>query len=152
MSNEYEPVSVEDWLPVDGTWVFAHYNGDNWGEDLGQYWVVAQFIRGLTIADREALEDTDPRKGRLAPQDEHDNNKRPFYWDQWGSSKRFGQDVDYWMAIPEIPRSEDRLRKEVVDLIQDFLNMPINQTKSFYLANKIIEACDRALILHSRDA
>lgn len=95
-----DPISVEDWLPVDGTWVLAHYNGDNW---KGQYWIVAVFVRGLSIADREALPDDHARKHTIHAEDEHGNNRRPYCWRGSGPGVQFGQDVDYWMALPEIP-------------------------------------------------
>lgn len=98
-----EPISVEDWLPVDRTWVLAHYNGDNWGHAGGQYWVVAMFVRGLSITDREALPVDDSNKDVWKREDEYGNNQRPYCWNEFGSGMKFGQEVDYWMTLPEIP-------------------------------------------------
>ena len=112
-----EPISVEDRLPVDRTWVLSHYSGDNWGpggavNPGGQYWVVAQFIRGLSIADREALSDTHPLKRVWTRPDEYGNNQRPYCWNEFGPGSQFGQDVDYWMALPEIPTDQYEQQKK----------------------------------------
>lgn len=107
-----EPISVNDRLPVDRTWVLAHYNGDNWGpcgaiNPGGQNWKVVQFIRGLSIADRAALDDTDSLKQVRKRGDEYGNNHCPYYWDEFGPGSFFGQDVDYWKDLPTIPTESD---------------------------------------------
>lgn len=98
-----DPISVKDWLPVDGTYVLVHYAGNNWGEDKGQYWKVAQFIRGLSTEARLLLSNCGSRKLTIRDEDEHGNNRRPYYWNEFGPGKFFGQEVDYWMVLPELP-------------------------------------------------
>jgi len=91
---------VKDKLPRSGQWVCARYTGGNWGvsEDL-LYWVVAKFVTGISIAEREALPDGD-RKRTYKGGDEAWNNTRPYEWDTHGALSIFGQEVDYWFELP----------------------------------------------------
>ena len=95
------PISVNDELPPDKTYVLAHYNGGNWidSEDQeGVEWVVAQFRRGLSADEREAMEDCEAKR-TYSSEDEWANNKRPYCW-HMSMMNLFGQDVDYWMSLP----------------------------------------------------
>lgn len=91
-------------LPPDLTWVVAHYVGDNWIDTKtinpgGQYWKVVRFERGLSQRDRDALPDCERRRTHKA-QDVGFNNEVPYYWDEFGPGKLFGQDVDMWFHLP----------------------------------------------------
>ena len=125
-----EPISVKERLPDDGTWVLAHYNGDNWGEDKGQYWIVAKFIRGRSMAERKADLNYDTRDC-ISAEDEYGNNERAFYWNEFGPGSKFGQDVDYWMALPNVPTEPTTV------------NVADNDTSSSF---RII-MCDEILVL-----
>jgi hypothetical protein len=103
--NKMKPISVEDKLPKNKTYVLAHYSGRNWGDkDEGQFWVVARFTRGISIEERKNLFDTDSRKNIYKSEDEHFNNRKPYEWQTFGALSLFGQDVDYWMPLPIIKK------------------------------------------------
>lgn len=93
---------TKDKLPDNGQYVLAHLTINNWGEDVGQYWVVAEFVTGISKVERAALADTNKRKKTYRLGDEEANNKKPYYWDIFGPGGHFGQDVDLWASIPKV--------------------------------------------------
>lgn len=123
-----EKISVKDRLPEPNSYVLIHLTKDNWhdkDDPAGKrYWRVAKFIRGISEQDRERMrageiEDgeeigmifqTPPgiwkeiksrRSSVYKSEDEHGNNAVPYCWDEFGLSKHFGQEVDYWCELPE---------------------------------------------------
>jgi hypothetical protein len=96
-------ISVEDELPADNQYVLVHLTLDNWRDrddpDGNRYCKVAKFVRGLSIKERQLLPDSDQRKKTYRAGDEEGNNKFPYYWDTFGTSRYFGQDVDFWCEL-----------------------------------------------------
>lgn len=89
--------SVDEKLPEHGQRVFARY-------DDGQ-WMYAKFRKGLSKAERAALDDSDPRKKTIFGEDEHGNNLKPYRWENcYGLGRLFGQEVDLWCEPPEVPK------------------------------------------------
>ncbi len=98
-----EWVSVDDDLPKHRQAVLVRRNQTNWGYPhiLGDgrqakvwRWQACVFIRGRTAEEVEEI-------GHIRPQDQHDNNLRPYCWDEFGPGRLFGQDVSHWAPIFE---------------------------------------------------
>lgn len=105
-ANIIKPISVEDHLPKENTYVLARYAGGFWhdsDDQEGCEWVVAKFICGITKAERAAMPDCE-RKRTYESADEDGNNRRPYRWDCFGPGSLFGQEVDYWCPLPRIGR------------------------------------------------
>jgi hypothetical protein len=103
MDNKMKPTSVKDSLPSNNTYVLARYTGGNWLDSThqsGVVWKVVKFVRGISKAKREAMLDCE-RKRQYHSEDEWGNNLRPYVWKEWGPGRLFGQDVDFWMPLPE---------------------------------------------------
>ena len=79
--KERPVISVTDSLPPFDQYVLIHVNKNNWGDDEDVYWRVA----------------------RRVPANCYGNNRRFYEWDEHGPSKRFGQEVDFWMPLPKMP-------------------------------------------------
>jgi hypothetical protein len=78
------PISVEDRLPRDNTYVLARYTGvkrRDKDDEEGCVWKVVKFVR-------------------LHPGFDRGNNQRDYEWREFGSGKLFGQDVDIWCELP----------------------------------------------------
>ena len=98
-----KPVSVKDSLPPDNTYVLARYTGGNWLDQhhqSGCVWKVVKFVRGLSKADREEMPMCD-RKRQYHSEDEWSNNLRPYVWKEFGPGSLFGQEVDFWLPLPD---------------------------------------------------
>lgn len=105
MTNLYRP---EDKLPRDGQYVLVHRCQNNWHDEddpAGMNWCVMKFVRGITKEERKAMPNC-LRKRQIHGADEHGNNKRPYAWYEFGPSKFFGQNIDYWCELPTLPESE----------------------------------------------
>lgn len=104
-------IPVSNRLPPEGKYVLIHLTKENWVDDTdhdGVYFKVAKLEHGLSIADRERmrsgdLPDPNNRSFHWSAADEHANNERPYVWRTFGPGDYFGQEVDYWMEIPELP-------------------------------------------------
>ncbi len=100
-------INVINHLPVENTYVLIHLTKNNWHDrdDLlnNRYWKVAKFIRGISVKERAALEDHDIRKRTYRAEDEDGNNQVPYAWDEFGPATIFGQEVDYWCELPQLP-------------------------------------------------
>ena len=75
-------IDVREVLPPLYKYVLAHINKYNWidrDDPEGVYWKVVKRI----------------------PAKQYGNNKRDFEWTSFGPSKYFGQEVDYWVPLPE---------------------------------------------------
>lgn len=97
------PISVNDSLPADKTYVLARYTGGNWHDSdhqSGCVWQVVKFVRGLSLKERQSMPDC-TRKRRWHSEDEGMNNERPYCWDSFGPGCLFGQAVDCWLPLPE---------------------------------------------------
>lgn len=121
-----EWVSVGDRLPEDKQWVLVRLEKTNWQSDgkiVGDHLLrVVQFNRGLTEEDRELMRsgvfNNEIERCWNAADDYHDvprselykgcdqkgNNLKPYNWSTFGASNFFGQEVEYWMDLPEHPR------------------------------------------------
>lgn len=117
-------------LPPDGKYVLVHLTKDNWKDSddpAGVGFKVAKIKRGISAADRALMQSgaiPDPAEPGYATlgydgiqkypattrsrlecaEDEGGNNLRPYQWISFGPGNYFGQEVDYWMEIPELPR------------------------------------------------
>ena len=107
-----EWISVEDRLPEENVAVLI------WSGSTS----IAKLEKGITMAEREAMkkgEIDDPkdigwnssngwfwikRSDSMRPCDEWGNNLKPYCWEVVGGvGQYFGQDVKYWMPLPQKP-------------------------------------------------
>lgn len=95
MTTVINVIRVQDSLPADNQYVLCHLRGS-------ADWVVAEFKRGISAVERSGLSDTNPRRQLIYPSDEYGNNRRPYCWEENGPCSYFGQDVDFWAALPEM--------------------------------------------------
>lgn len=100
MTQIFYPANGE--LPEEGVYVLAHHTRGTWidRDQEGCEWVVVKLKRGLSLADREALPENDPRKRYYKRWDEEGNNQASFAWDTFGADCFFGQDIDAWCHLP----------------------------------------------------
>jgi hypothetical protein len=123
-----QKISVNERLPNDGDYVLIHLTKDNWRDkdDLAgkRYWRVAKFVSGISESDREKMKTgeipdgdeigytcpTPPgimiehrmkRSSVYRSSDAHGNNTVPYCWEEFGPSKYFGKEVDFWCELPE---------------------------------------------------
>jgi hypothetical protein len=118
-------VLVETALPPEGKYVLIHLTNNNWKDSSdpeGVYFKVAKMVKGISKTERVAMlagDLPDPevqsmswngetwelvahrRSAITTGEDEAGNNLRPYRWEEFGPGKRFGQEVDRWMHIPE---------------------------------------------------
>lgn len=119
-------ISVEEALPEDGKYVLIHLTKDNWHDstdNFGVYCKVAKICRGISKEDREKMKrgemedeesigwtypndiptkNVSKRSSVYMIGDESDNNHKPYSWKEFGICSFWGQEVDYWMPIPEL--------------------------------------------------
>lgn len=119
-------VDASKQLPPEDMYVLIHLTKDNWHDRTdpkGVYFKVAKLKRGISMIDREKMKSgelPDPEsESWIAPgdvlrrviykrsetfrgEDEYANNLRPYQWVTFGPGTYFGQEVDYWMRIPDI--------------------------------------------------
>ena len=107
-----ESISVEDRLPEENVAVLI------WSGSIS----IAKLEKGITMAEREGMkkgEIDDPkdigwnssngwfwikRSDSIRPCDEWGNNLKPYCWEVVGGVEQyFGQDVKYWMLLPQKP-------------------------------------------------
>ena len=107
-----EWISVEDRLPEENVAVLI------WSGSIS----IAKLEKGITKAEREAMkrgEIDDPesegwnlydgwfwikRSDAIRSCDEWGNNLKPYCWEAVGGvGQHFGQDVKYWMPLPQMP-------------------------------------------------
>ena len=112
-----EWISVEDRLPEENVAVLI------WSGSIS----IAKLEKGITMAEREAMkrgEIDDPesegwnlysgwfwikRSDSIRPCDEWGNNLKPYYWETVdGVGQYFGQDVKYWMPLPQEPEGDGK--------------------------------------------
>jgi hypothetical protein len=98
-----KPISVKSSLPPNNTYVLARYNRGNWIDSThqsGVVWKVVKFVRGISAAEREAMPECE-RKHHYHREDEWSNNLRPYRWIEFGPGQLFGQEVDFWLPLPD---------------------------------------------------
>ena len=95
-------ISTKDKLPQDNQTVLIHLTKTNWGNNPDWYWVTATFRKGLSLADRANLPNSDERKRTYSFGDEYGNNTVPYEWSGHGPCNYFGQEVDYWCELPKL--------------------------------------------------
>ncbi len=99
--------SVKDKLPEDRQYVLIHLTKGNWGDDDdpkgNRYWKVAKFKKGISESDRDKLPIDHPKKLTWSGEDEGFNNRMPYNWQPFGPGSYFGQEVDFWCELPELP-------------------------------------------------
>lgn len=126
-----EWISTEERLPEEGKYVLARHNRGTWkdkGDQENVNCVVVKLVMGISMADRERMEkgeipseietgvhyDGDvskpiytetPRWKIYKSQDEHMNNLKPYYWNEFGPDEFFGQSITHWCEIPKPPTS-----------------------------------------------
>jgi len=124
--------SVQEKLPENRQWVLAHYAGNNWGEHGKHYWVVVQFNKGKTSLELEA-----EKYMWITSSDEYGNNGRPYSWEQFSPGGLFGQDVDYWMPLPEPPEPQQDIASmtwnEMIKKLNEMLkNIEYDKVQKIY--------------------
>ena len=104
MPNHIFFYRCEHKLPENNSYVLAHLVKDNWhdidDEHGNRYWVVVKFVMGLSKKERDSMDDSEERKHVWCSEDEHDNNLKPYGWEEFGPSSYFGQEVDVWAYLP----------------------------------------------------
>ena len=92
-------------FPKNKTYVLIHVPTRPWGDsddEVGKFWKVAKFIRGISEEERTALPFTDARRNNYRGSDVHGNNLVPYKWDEFGPGSYFGQEVENWCELPLI--------------------------------------------------
>lgn len=112
-----ELIDPKEQLPNDGQYVLAHFPDRPWFDDAPNdehKWVVVKFVRGITLKEREQLDDLDPRKRQFKVGDEYCNNQVGYRWNAFGSSDFFGQECSVWAELPKCRKiaRKPRLEKE----------------------------------------
>lgn len=77
------PISTEDHLPRPHTYVLARYVGGNWRDKDDQDGCVWRVVKFVPDAKNCSL-----------------NNKKPYYWREFGAVEWFGQNFDVWCELP----------------------------------------------------
>ena len=100
-------------LPPNNTYVLAHFPTQPWGSSDApndeHKWVVVKFIQGITLLERQAMKlgllpnpayNSGFRADYYCSEDEHANNKLPYYWDSFGANSFNGQEASKWCHLP----------------------------------------------------
>ena len=74
-------------------------------DQYGAFWKVAKCVYGISAEDRKKLAESDNPADRkrakiICSEDEHGNNEKPYYFDEFGPGSFFGQEVDLWCELP----------------------------------------------------
>lgn len=97
-------------MPPSNKYVLIYLPRSPWFDShdkYGVHWKVAKCVYGITMEERKVLLSSDrfsdyDRGLRFYPEDEHANNKTPYYFREFGPSQWFGQEVDVWCELPKI--------------------------------------------------
>jgi hypothetical protein len=101
-------ISVKDSLPKEGKYVLGRHNRDTWHDNADQYgvnFVVVSLVKGISRKERSRMKPTQKRRQTYMHSDEWANNLVPYAWSTFGPDSFFGQEIEYWMPIPEIPHA-----------------------------------------------
>ena len=96
-------IKCEDELPPEGEYVLGRHNRSTWHDSTDQKnvnCVVVKIAKGLSVKDRQKIKD-DLRFNLYFPEDEWGNNRKPYYWEEFGPDNFFGQEIYKWMPIPD---------------------------------------------------
>ena len=106
-------INTADKLPEPNKYVLGIHNRDTW-HDRDDYehvnYVVVKFVPGLSMADREKMKSgelPDPfsevvkRSSEIKSADQYGNNLKPYFWDTFGPGSFNGQEIEWWMPLPE---------------------------------------------------
>ena len=92
-------------LPKNNQYVLAFFPSLPWkvcdAENNDHKWVVVEFVRGISIKERENLDELDERKKTYFSEDEQDDNEKPYCWSPFGSDLFFGQEATLWCDLPK---------------------------------------------------
>lgn len=120
-------INTKDQLPEDNKYVLGIHNRTTWHDkDDQEYvnYVVVKFKKGLSKEDRERMKNSEidnpicvgltfpsdlsyplrhetPRSNTYRSEDEWGNNAKPYYWDIFGPGSFNGQEIEWWMPLPE---------------------------------------------------
>lgn len=100
-------ISVDDELPPPNTYVLVHYTGGNWKDNSDQFGCecrIMKFVTGQSKEEKDKLPNSHPDKYTWGFPDEGFNNLKPYAWKEFGPNKFFGQEVDYWQYLTELPK------------------------------------------------
>ena len=121
-AKRYNWISVDDCLPPIREYVLARHNRGTWYDSDDQdnvNCVVVKLVKGITEEEREQMKRGEiddpkiattisgkpwpsPRSSLYGPEDQHGNNRKPYYWSQFGPDQFFGQSITHWMLIPKL--------------------------------------------------
>ena len=95
-------------MPPDGKYVLIRVQARPWHsstDNYGVFWKVAKCVYGISAAERERLSKSDicldqKRSKQYWPADEQGNNKKPYYFTEFGPGSFFGQEVDEGCELP----------------------------------------------------
>jgi len=98
-------IPVSERLPENRTYVFGRHNLTNWYDtdhQDGLQFIVVKFVKGISLEERENMEDCERRRTFTAG-DEWSNNLVPYEWKTFGATTFFGQEITHWMPLPDAP-------------------------------------------------
>ena len=90
-------------LPQEGKYVIARHNRTTWkdsDDQEGCMVVVVKMRRGISLLERAALSEDNPRRYIYRLGDEHGNNHKPYAFETFGPGTFFGQEIVEWCDIP----------------------------------------------------
>jgi len=123
-----ELFSPKDKLPKNKQYVLAYFPRNTWADSDAvndeHKWVVVKFVRGISMAERGSLPDSDERKKMYSAGDEWANNHVPYCWLPFGPGSFFGQEAELWGELPDRPTSAQ--------------SQPDIQGKQPWLGNRIV--------------
>jgi hypothetical protein len=103
-------IETKEALPKNDTYVLAYFPNAPWiseGTELHK-WKVVRFIKGLSLEDRTKLPNSDKRKRTYMPEDEQNNNRVPYMWQEFGPGSYYGQAASHWCNLPTVPTKETK--------------------------------------------
>lgn len=97
LPEPYKPVVI--WVPA-RPWQYEKVGS-------GIFYKVAWLVRGISKEERAKMKEC-RRKHEWRLGDEQGNNLVPYYWDEFGTNKYFGQEVIAWTYVEEIENEFNR--------------------------------------------
>ena len=95
-------------IPPENKYILIYCHDMPWKDsnhDLNVFWRVAKMVRGISEEERNILRNsTNPIEQKRArtyrPGDVFGNITVPYYFDEFGASSYFGQNIDEWCYLP----------------------------------------------------
>ena len=95
-------------MPPPNQYILIHVPDRPWidyHDQYGVFWKVAKCVYGISAAEREKLAQSNSffdreRARSYYPSDEACNNKKPYYFREFGPGSFSGQEVDEWCELP----------------------------------------------------